>query len=173
MFVGVVHALALLLLVAAAAKLRDPSSAMAALRRAGMPSSALIVRLLATCELAVASAALLLGGTVPAAALGLLHLAFAAFVFRLRQAAGPEAGCGCFGRAEAPADRLHVVVNVVASCLVGLAVLGSTPSLPSVLQERIGLAAPYLATVVLGAWVTGLCLTSLAALLTAQREATS
>jgi len=170
MFVGLVHALALLLLVAAVAKLHDPSPAAAALRQAALPSGDLVVRLLAVAEIAVAVAALLAGGLAPAVALGLLHLGFAAFMLRLRRAAGAQASCGCFGGAEAPADRLHVVVNVVAACLVAISLAGSLPSVPSVIGDQGSIAVAYVAAVVLGAWAAGLCLTSLPALLAAQRE---
>jgi len=170
MFVGLVHALALLLLVAAVAKLRDPRSAAVALRRAGLPSVAGAVRILAVAEVLVAAAVLIVGGPVPAAALGLLHLGFAAFVVRLRREAGVRASCGCFGGAEAPAGRLHVVVNAAAAGAVAVALAGSLPSLPSVLGDQVSLAVPYVAAVAVGAWATGLCLTSLPALLAAQRQ---
>lgn len=173
MLVGLVHALALLLLVAAAAKLREPGPAMVALRRAGLPSGSLVVRLLATTEAAVAAATLLVGGVGPAVALGLLHLGFACFIARLRRVAGAKASCGCFGEAEAPADRLHVVVNLVAAGAVALAVAFPLPSVPSVLADGIGLALPYMTVVVIGAWATGLCLTSLPSLLAAQRQVAS
>lgn len=173
MLVGLVHALALLLLVAAAAKLRDPGPATLALGRAGLPSGTLVVRLLATTEAAVAAAALLVGGVVPAVALGLLHLGFAAFLTRLRRVAGPKASCGCFGAAEAPVDGLHLVVNLVAAGAVALAMAFPLPSVPSVIEDGIGLALPYLTVVVIGAWATGLCLTSLPSLLAAQRQVVS
>ncbi|MEO5680247.1 MAG: MauE/DoxX family redox-associated membrane protein [Acidimicrobiales bacterium] len=170
MLVGLVHALALLLLVAAAAKLADPEPATVALGQAGLPSGPLVVRLLATAEAAVAAATLLVGGVVPALALGLLHLGFAAFIARLRRAAGAKATCGCFGEAEAPVDRLHVVVNLVAAGVVAVALAFPLPSVPSVLDGQVGLALPYVTAVVIGAWATGLCLTSLPSLLAAQRQ---
>jgi len=172
MFVGVVHALALLLLVAAAAKLGDPTSASVALRQAGLPGGTLVVRLLAVVEVAVAGAVLLVGGVVPAAALGLLHLGFAGFIAQLRRAAGAKASCGCFGGAEAPADLLHVVVNLVAGGLVAVALVDSVPPVASVLADQPVVGLPYVAAVVVGAWATGLCLTSLPTLLAAQRQLT-
>ncbi len=172
MFVGVVHALALLLLVAAAAKLGDPTSASVALGQAGLPGGPQVVRLLALVEVAVAGAVLLVGGLVPAVALGLLHLGFAGFIAQLRRAAGAKASCGCFGGAEAPADLLHVVVNLDAGGLVAVALVDAVPALPSVLGDQPVLGLPYVGAVVVGAWATGLCLTSLPALLAAQRQLT-
>jgi len=170
MYVGLVHALAVLLAVAAMAKLRDPNSAAVALRRAGLASGVVVVRGVAVAEVLVAAAVLVVGGAGPAMALGLLYLGFAAFIVRLRRAAGAGVSCGCFGGAEAPAGRLHVVVNAAAAGAVAVAVaLGG--SLPSVLGDRVSLAIPYAAAVAAGAWATGLCLTSLPALLATQRQA--
>jgi len=172
MFVGVVHALALLLLVAAAAKLGDPTSASVALRQAGLPGGPLVVRLLAVVEVTVAAAVLLFGGVVPAAALGLLHLAFAGFIAQLRRAAGAKARCGCFGGAEVPADLLHIVVNLVAGGLVAVALVDSVPPVASVLADQPVFGLPYLGAVLVGACAAGLCLTALPALLAAQRQLT-
>ena len=170
MFVGLVHALALLLLVAAVAKLRDPGSATVALRRAGIPSAAVGVRCLAAAEAVLAAAVLFVGGPAPAVALGLLHLGFAGFIIRLRWAAGATASCGCFGGAEAPAGRLHVVVNAAAAAGVAVALADDLPSVPSMLGDQAALAVPYALAVAMGAWATGLCLTSLPAVLAAQRQ---
>ena len=170
MFVGPVHALAALLAVAALAKLRDPTSAAAALGRAGLPSGPALVRMLAVAELLVAGAVLLAGGVVPVVALGLLHLGFAAFVVRVRRAAGPKASCGCFGGAEAPVGLLHVVVNGAAAGVAAVSLTGSLPALPAVLGDGVGLAVPYAASVAVGAWAIGLCLTSLPSLVAAQRQ---
>ena len=128
------------------------------------------MRAVAVVEVVVGAAALLVGGALPAVALSLLHLAFAAFIVRVRSAAGATAGCGCFGAAEAPADRLHVVVNVAAAGAVAASLAGALPSLPAVLADRLVLALPYAIAVAAGAWAIGLCLTSLPALLAAQRR---
>lgn len=170
MLVGPVHALALLLLVAAVAKLRHPGSATVALGRAGLPSSTLVARLVAAAEALVAGVVLLVGGAGPVVALGLVHLGFAGFIVRLRRVAGAKSSCGCFGGAEAPAGRLHVAVNLLAAGLVALSLAAGLPSLPTVLADDAGLAVPYAAAVAAGAWATGLCLTALPALFDAQRQ---
>jgi hypothetical protein len=135
-----------------------------------MPCSALVVRLLAGAEVLLATGVLLAGGWAAVLALGALHLGFAGFITRLRQAAGPKASCGCFGGAEAPAGRLHVVVNLAAAGAVAVSLAGDLPSLPTALGDQAGLALPYAAAVAAAAWATGLCLTSLPALLAAQRQ---
>ena len=173
MFVGLVHSLALLLLVAAVAKLRDAGSATVALRRAGVPSAAVGVRGLALAEASLAAAVLFVGGPVPAVALGLLHLGFAGFIVRLRRAAGATASCGCFGGSEAPAGRLHVVVNAAAAAGVAVALTDALPSAPTVFGDLAALAVPYGLAVAMAAWAIGLCLTSLPAVLAAHRPVTA
>ena len=173
MLVGPVHAVAVLLVVAAVAKLRNPAFAAAALGHARLPAGPVVVRAVAAVEVAVGAGVLLVGGVLPAVALALLHLVFAAFIVRVRRTAGATAGCGCFGAAEAPADRLHVVVNLAAAGTVAASLAGSLPSLPAVLADRLVLALPHAAAVAAGAWAIGLCLTSLPALLAAQRRLAS
>lgn len=169
MVIGAVHALALLLLVAAAAKVGRPSRAVEALRQARLPSSPLLVRGLAAAELAVAALVLVVGGPVPVLALAGLHVGFAVFIVRLRAAAGASASCGCFGGAEAPADGLHVVVNLLGA---GVAVVGATlgaESLLATLADQPALGLPYLVLVAVAAQALLLTLTGLPRLLAATR----
>ena len=167
---GGVHALAVVLLVAAAAKLCRPTRAVDALRQARLPASPALVRLLAVAEVAVAGSALGLGGPVPALALAALHLGFALFVVRLRAIAGTAASCGCFGGADAPADRLHVVVNVVAALMAAGAAAGGAESLVATLREQPALGVPYVVLVAVAAQATLLTLTGLPRLMAAGRQ---
>lgn len=168
---GGLHALAFLLLVASAAKLRSPARAVGALRQARLPASPLLVRLLAGGEVAVAGLVLAVGGVAPALALAGLHLAFAAFVVRLRTIVGPAASCGCFGGAEAPADRLHVVANLFGAAVAALAAAGGAEDLPATLGDQPALGLPYLALVAIAAQALLLTLTGLPRLLAATRQA--
>jgi hypothetical protein len=166
---GGIHALALLLLVAAAAKLRRPLPAVVALHQAGLPASSLLVRLLSLGEIALAAAVLMAGGAGPALALAALHLGFAAFLVRLRARAGEGASCGCFG-ADAPADRLHVAANLAGAGVAVLAAATGPRSLLSTLGAQPALGLPYLVLVALAAQAMLLVLTGLPRLLAAQRR---
>ena len=168
---GGLHALAVLLLVAALAKLRRPAEAVDALRQARLPASSLLVRLLAAAEVVVAGLVLLRGGVGPALALAGLHLGFAAFVVRLRGTAGASASCGCFGGAEAPADRLHVVTNLAAAAVAAAgAATGSTSLAGALGDQSVAGAAAYVVLVAVAAQATLLTLTALPRLLAADRQ---
>jgi hypothetical protein len=110
-----------------------------------------------------------IGGPGPALALAGLHLGFAGFLVRLRARAGAGASCGCFG-ADAPADRLHVAVNLVGAGLAGLgAATGAEPLLAAV-RHSPALGLPYLVLVGVAAQALLLLLTGLPRLLAAQRQ---
>lgn len=170
MLVGSVHALAVLLGLAAVAKLVSPGRTSAALKSAGIASGAGVVRTLAVVELLLAVAVLAVGGPVPAFGLAVTYLGFAGFVARLRRRAGGRAGCGCFGGEEAPAGRLHVVVNLVAAVVASAAGFTGAPGLGAELAHQPALGVPYLGLVGLLAWLTMVSLTSLPSLDEAQRE---
>jgi len=167
---GALHALAVLLVVAAGAKLARPGEAVAALGQARWPASPVLVRLLALAEVAVAVLVLVVGGPGPALALAVMHLGFAAFVVRLRATVGASASCGCFGGADAPADRLHVVVNLVGAGVAGLAAVSGADSVAAVIGEQPAAGLPYLVLVGVAAQATLLTLTALPRLLAANRQ---
>ena len=102
---GVVMAgLALLLALAGTAKLRRPGPATEALRAAGFPAPAVVVRVLSVAELAVGVAGLILPGPVAAVLLG---VAFACLGTGAALGGGPagSVACGCFGDADGPSLR--------------------------------------------------------------------
>lgn len=170
MSVGALHALALLLAAAAGAKLIGPGRSVRALTLARLPSSTGLVRLLGLAEGATAIVVLVVGGSLPALTLAAFHLGFAGFVARLRAAAGPDASCGCFGGAEAPAERIHVAVNLAAAAVAALAAVTGAPTLIATLADQPALGLPYLALVVVAAQAVRLTLTALADLVAAQRQ---
>jgi Methylamine utilisation protein MauE len=82
-------------------------------------------RLIGLVEVAVGAAVLVTGGRVACAALAACYLVFTAVAVRLAGAARP-APCGCFGRADAPTGRIHVVVDAVA-CAAAIAGTVASP----------------------------------------------
>jgi hypothetical protein len=114
-----------LLVYAGAVKLREPEPTGEALRLAGMPDSRHLVRALGTGEVALGSAAIVLGGAPVATLVGLVYLSFAVFAARQR-ASGAD--CGCLGQ-PAPVTRLHVVVNVSAALTAAVAVVRPVPGI--------------------------------------------
>jgi methylamine utilization protein MauE len=114
---------ALVLCVAAVAKLRSPASAVRGLKAAGLPGREPSVRVLATSELAVGLGGLLLPGAITAVALAGVYAAFSVVALRL---ARRGSGCGCFGESEAPAS---IAQSLLSACFaaVALAAVASRP----------------------------------------------
>ena len=120
---SLVLAAALLLAGAGLAKLVTPAPAVAMLRR-GWPrlpargKQPALMRLAGAGEVAVAVWLVADGGRGPATLLALAYLLFTVVALRLlRRGAGTS--CGCFGRADSPIGRPHVIVDLAA---VGVAV---------------------------------------------------
>lgn len=123
---GPVFAAALLVAVAGAAKVARPASARVALRAAGLPSAAAMVRALGLVELVLAGTVLFVAGRVGGALVAAAYLAFAAFAAHLAHHSRRAVPCGCFGSSSAPVGRLHVVLNL-AIAAVGLAAMADPP----------------------------------------------
>jgi hypothetical protein len=155
-----VEGLALLLALAGYAKLRRPRPATEALRAAGFPAPAALVRVLSVGELTIALGGLVLPGPVGAA---LLAIAFAC-LGAAAAVGGHHAGsvaCGCFGDADGPSlGRRHVAANLLAAGLaVAAAGLGATglPHLGSrhPVLALVSILSAFLLALGLRAWLRG------------------
>jgi hypothetical protein len=125
---------ALLLVLAGALKLVDPSGSVGALRALGVEVDDTRVRVLAGAELALGALALAASSAVLAFAVALSYAAFAGVIVLALVREVPIDSCGCLGRLETPPGGRHLVV-------VGVALFGAVgqvvdPS-PSLL-ERLG-----------------------------------
>ena len=149
---GPVFALAALLGFAGVQKLAWPASTAAALRSAGLPSSALLGRLVGVTEIVVAALALAFGNRLTAALLVVVYGAFTAFSWRLASS-GDAASCGCFGQTEAPTTYLHVALNAVATAVGAAAVLWPTGGVADMLADQPWAGVPFVALTALAAWL--------------------
>jgi hypothetical protein len=126
---GLLATLALALIVAGAAKLRDPASLHGTLRALGAPAGAGVARAVGAAELGIAALAVAAPAAVAGAVLAGLFAGFAIAARRLGSAGG-EAGCGCFGEAGGrPPGRVHVAVNAVAALAAAAVAAQAPPSL--------------------------------------------
>jgi hypothetical protein len=155
---GPVLALSGLLAFSGVQKVAWPDSAAQAMRAAGLPGSTgstgqLTGRLLGLAEVAVAAAALVWGNAATAAALAVVYAAFALFSWRLLVRSDARASCGCFGQAEAPVTRLHVVLNVVAAVTCAAAVAWPTGDVAAVLGDQPLAGLPFVALTALAGWL--------------------
>jgi hypothetical protein len=139
---ALVGAAGLLLLAAGGAKVVDPTRTVGALTALGLSASPAVVRLGAAGEAVVGAVALVVGGRVPAALVGVSFSAFTVFVAVALRSGRPIGTCGCFGRADTPPRPSHLAVNAVlaGAGLVG-AVAGVTPILDASLPEAGAAAA--------------------------------
>ena len=159
---------AVLLAVSGALKLRDPSVAALALAELGVPAARPLVFTGAAVELVVA-ALLLAWPSAGAPAGATLYLGFAILV-GVQLGRGAGVSCGCFGSAEAPPSRVHVLVDLVfASVCAATAATGPDP-LKVLLEPTTGVPLYVAAAVTAWLVVTGLEL--LPGALTAYRKPT-
>ena len=160
-FAGPLFAAALLLLAAGAVKVASPAGTRVALQKAGLPSQAMAVRLLGIVEVAIAVAALAIGGAVAAGLVALAYLGFAGFAALLSHRTRNTASCGCFGASDAPVGTVHVVVDLVAAALCAAAALDPTTGLAQATSETPWARVPFYGLTALLAWATYLSLTLL------------
>ncbi len=99
---------AIVLCVAAVAKLRAPEPAAAALAAARVPVSIPLIRLFAVGELAVGASALVFPSGAIAAVVAVMYAAFAVVALVLSRRG---ASCGCFGASPATASPLHAAIS--------------------------------------------------------------
>jgi hypothetical protein len=119
---------ALLLALAGAQKLIDPTMTVGALRALRLPSSPALVRLGSALELALAVSALAIGGAALWWAVAASYLAFAGFVVAALRRGTMIGSCGCFGREDTPPHWTHVLLNVALAIVAGLTAVRSPGS---------------------------------------------
>ena len=170
-FAGPLFAAALLLVLAGGAKVSSPDATRVALRTAGLPESAVLVRLLGVVELALAGAALLVGGALPALGVAAAYAGFAGFAALLARRSRSAAPCGCFGASDAPVGPLHVVVNLLLVVAAVGAAAGPVGSLLGEAGETPAAGIPFLGFTLLLTWLLLVTFTALPELLAARRPA--
>lgn len=126
---GVLAGSAVLLVMAGAAKVVDPSRTVGALRALGWPSSEVLVRGAAAGELVLGVAALAVGGPALAMLVAASYLGFAVFVVVALGAGTPLGTCGCFGRVDTEPRATHVVVDVLLAAGAVTAGVADAPAL--------------------------------------------
>ena len=106
-----------------------------------------------------------------AALVALSYASFAVVVAYTRARGGTLASCGCFGRPDTPATRLHVAVDLVLAGAAAAVAAGapSGGSLATLLAHQPWAGAPLLFVSAVGLWLTFLALSALPALEGARR----
>lgn len=103
---------AVLLALAGAQKVLDPTMTVGALKALGLPASSGLVRAGSAVELALGVGAIGVGGAVLWGLVAISYLVFALFVVGALRKGTMLGSCGCFGREDTPPHPSHVVLNV-------------------------------------------------------------
>jgi uncharacterized membrane protein YphA (DoxX/SURF4 family) len=150
-------ALAIVLVVSGVLKVRDPDSTTPMLGAVGLPSSRVAVYAVATLEVVVGAAALVIGGRLATALVGALFAGFAVIGAVLVRS-GASVSCGCFGQRSGTMTPLHVAVNAAAAMVALVAAAVGTNGLFTGTADRsMGvLAVATFAAVLLAAGVVAL-----------------
>ncbi|MGO8824309.1 MAG: MauE/DoxX family redox-associated membrane protein [Acidimicrobiales bacterium] len=106
-----------------------------------------------------------------AALVALSYASFALVVAYARARGGTLATCGCFGRPDTPATRVHVAVDLVLAGAAAAVAAGapSGGSIATLLAHQPWTGVPLLFVSAVGLWLTFLALSALAALEGARR----
>jgi len=171
--IGPYLAACLLLAVAGVAKVfrpMDTARAAVAMVPVSLATSRVLVRTGALAEAGVGTAAIVHPSPVTAGLVAFSYLGFAAFVVVVLARGGALASCGCFGKPDTPATRLHVVVNLVlAGAAVAVAATVTPGWLPALLDHQPWHGVPLALLSLLCAWLAFLALSRLAELGAARR----
>jgi hypothetical protein len=139
-----------------------------------VPSATLVrgaVRLGAVLEAILGMVALIFPRPVPASLVALSYTLFVVVVLYTRRSGGALATCGCFGRPDTPATKLHVFLNLIlAAAAAAVALRPPEPAnLVAFLRQEPWFGLPLLFVSGVGMWLAYLALSRLAALEGAQR----
>lgn len=151
---GLLHLVALVLVVSGAQKVARPVPAAAAMVSAGARIPARLHTAAGTAlgvgEAATGLAVFATPTSAAAAWLGLAYLALAGFVLILRRR-DASAGCGCFGAASTPPTNAHLALDLVAAAVAFTSALTGVPDVVEVVREGAGVAVPYAVLLTVGA----------------------
>ncbi len=142
----------LLLVLAGAPKMRDPIPLMRAIRTVGPYVTRRQAQTIAGAEIVVGVFGAMLPGRVTAGLVALAYAAFTGFVVLALARGGVLSSCGCFGKADTPPSRTHVVVTsglALAAAVVALRPAGAWG--PYAAGARDGAPTSDLAVVIGGA----------------------
>ena len=104
-----------LLIIAGAPKVADPTPLVKAVRSVGAPARPALARLIAVVEIAVGAIGLAAVGRTSAAAVAAAYIVFTVFVVVALRRGGVVSSCGCFGKADTPPSRTHVAVTAAVA----------------------------------------------------------
>jgi hypothetical protein len=151
-------AAAVLLMVAGAGKLVDPTPLVRALRSLSLPSGRRLVRAGAAAEVLVGAAAITTGSRAAAVAVAASYAVFTLVVLRGLARGAVLSSCGCFGKQDTPPTVTHAVVTGAAAAVAAVVAVHPIGPLPDLLGGQPGAGVPLLLAVAAVAATTYLVL---------------
>ena len=136
---------ALLLVLAGAGKVVDPTMTVGALRSLRIPASRHAVRIGSAVEIALGGLAFAVGGAGLWWAVAASYLAFGAFVALALRRGTMIGSCGCFGREETPPHAIHVVLDLALVAVAALTAIVSPAAPLDAITEQPGTGIGVLA----------------------------
>lgn len=168
---GPVFAVAVLTVVAGAAKVVEPSNARRSLAAIGVRVPPRTVQALGLVECLVGTSSLAWGSRLTSAVLLVSWAGFALTAWRLaRRGSTP---CGCFGRTDATVGTAHVAVDVVGCTIAAAAVVWPPGGIGDVLASQPLGGLPFVVSSGSCAYLLYLMLTSVPRLANAAGDETT
>ena len=155
-----------LLILAGVTKLLRPANTAGGLRRL-VPSldaaaTTRLVRSLASLEIVVGCSAVVWPNPPLAATVAFIYVAFAAFLLYVRARHGPLSTCGCLSAVDAPATKMHVVIDLLLGTAgAGVAASGAHRLIWDQLSREPLHGVPLLAASVCCGWLVVLTMSLL------------
>jgi hypothetical protein len=150
-------AASLLLAGAGAPKVFRPEGIVAAMRDAGLPSSAMLGRAIGAGEVVIAAIAIVVGGAGPAVAVACAYAGFIGFLTLALRRGGLES-CGCFGVNDSPPSWWHVIANIALAATAVAAAAAGTPTIASIGERTTSTAVAVWLLAATSAWLVYLLL---------------
>lgn len=138
---------AALLGVAGVGKLIAPHGAMRALRAQGLPAGRAVAAAIGTAEVLIGSAVVLTLSPLALAALALVYVGFAGFVWRAARRGTP---CGCLGERDATARLGHAALNAVVAVAATVLIFADRITTSDLLTDQPAAGVPFVALIVTG-----------------------
>jgi len=133
-----------LLALAGGMKVASPDLTSGALRAAGLPHARVFVRGIGLVEVVIGVSGIVLGSSIVAFSAAAFYAGFAWFVFHVLRHRLPISSCGCFGAAETPPSRNHLIVNIGAVLVLTVAGLFPIGPWGGIDQLTPGLAVAFI-----------------------------
>ena len=151
---------AVLLVVTGVPKLTRPEATARAISAIGLPAHRSLGRAVGVAEVGIGIAALLVGGSLAAAAVAVIYAGFAGFIF-IAMRSEKAKSCGCFGDEVTPPNYIHLGIDIAAAAVAGVLVFRPIGDLVTIMGDTPWAGFPLVLLVLIGTWLAMLVLTLL------------